>query len=289
MGSTDAGRLGDVRGGLRRNDGAIGNPDATRTRSIYVTNQSDGTVSVIDTATNTVTATIAVGNQPNAVAVNATTGRFYVTNQADGTVSVIDAATNTIVATISTGSEPFGVAVNATTGFVYVTHTGTPSDPAGSPSGTVSVIDAATNTVTGTVTVGESAAGIAVNPATGDIYIADYVGSNVLVLEPIAGVAPIAVGVDGPAVCLAFNPVSGYIYAPSGYSVSVVDAGARHFNNAVTVGGVAYGVAVNPATGYLYVTDPANGTVLVLPPIAGQPGPVTTVPVGGTPLALAVY
>ncbi len=85
------------------------------------------------------------------------------------------------------------------------------------------------------------------------------------------------------------DPVSGYIYAPSGYSVSVVDAGARHFNNAVTVGGVAYGVAVNPATGYLYVTDPANGTVLVLPPIAGQPGPVTTIPVSGTPLALAVY
>jgi YVTN family beta-propeller protein len=40
----------------------------------YVTNIGDGTVSVIDGATNTVTATIIVGTNPSAIAVNPGTG-----------------------------------------------------------------------------------------------------------------------------------------------------------------------------------------------------------------------
>jgi YVTN family beta-propeller protein len=55
----------------------------------YVANVVDDTVSVIDTATNTVTATITVGDGPIFVAVSPDGTRAYVTNQADGTVSVI--------------------------------------------------------------------------------------------------------------------------------------------------------------------------------------------------------
>ena len=256
---------------------------------VYVANQSDGTVSVIDAGTHTVTGTIAVGNQPTAVAVNATTGYVYVANQSDGTVSVIDATANTVTGTITVGNEPLGVAVNTTTGHVYVTHTDAPSDPSAPPSGMVSVIDATTNAVTGTVTVGESAVGIVLNPANGDIYVADYVSCNLLVLAPRAGAAPRRVGVKSPAIYLAFNPVTGYLYAAGGYSVSAIDTATNTFTNAVTVGGVAYGVAVNSATGYLYVTDPAGGKVMVLAPIAGQPGPIAAITVGGTPSAVAVY
>ncbi|WP_396895187.1 YncE family protein [Mycolicibacterium sp.] len=258
------------------------------TGCVYVANQGDGTVSVIDAATNTVTGTITVGAQPNGVAVNAATGCVYVANQGDGTVLVIDAATNTVTGTITVGQSADWVAVNPVTGYVYVTHTEAPSAPAEPSSGKVSVIDAATNTVIGTVTVGQSAAAVVLNPATGDIYVADHVSLSVLILAPIAGLAPKSVGVRGPAICLAFNPVTGYIYAPSGYSVSAIDAATNTFKNAVTVGGVAYAVAVNPATGYVYVTDLAGGRVWVLAPIASQT-PIATITVGGTPTALAVY
>lgn len=44
---------------------------------------------VIDGKTNTVTATIAVGSGPDAVATNSVTGRTYVANGDDNTVSVI--------------------------------------------------------------------------------------------------------------------------------------------------------------------------------------------------------
>ena len=50
------------------------------------------TVSVIDAATRTVTATIPVGAQPVGVAVTPATDTAYVTNSADSDVSVISAA-----------------------------------------------------------------------------------------------------------------------------------------------------------------------------------------------------
>jgi len=77
----------------------------------YVANQASDTVSVIDTATNTVVATIVVGNDPYDVAVSPAGTRAFVTNAFSGTVSVIDTATNTVVATIPVGDEPVGVAV----------------------------------------------------------------------------------------------------------------------------------------------------------------------------------
>jgi YVTN family beta-propeller protein len=48
---------------------------ASVTTVAYVPNQVDGTVSVISTATNTVTATIGVGFDPGAVAVSRTAPR----------------------------------------------------------------------------------------------------------------------------------------------------------------------------------------------------------------------
>ena len=60
--------------------------------TVYVTNVSDGTVSVINEATNAVTATIPVGYGPYGVAVDPAAGTVYVTNDGDGTVSVINAA-----------------------------------------------------------------------------------------------------------------------------------------------------------------------------------------------------
>ena len=48
--------------------------------SVYVANETGNTVSVIDAATNTVTATVPVGAEPNGVAVSPS-GNVYVTNQ----------------------------------------------------------------------------------------------------------------------------------------------------------------------------------------------------------------
>lgn len=78
---------------------------------LYVVNENSNSVSVIDTATNTVVATVPVGASPLSVVVNPAGTRVYVANSGNNNVSVIDTSTNTIVVTVSVGSTPYGVAI----------------------------------------------------------------------------------------------------------------------------------------------------------------------------------
>ncbi|MDN3351237.1 hypothetical protein [Actinomadura sp. DC4] len=77
----------------------------------YVTDFNANTVSVIDTATNTVIGTIPVGANPRGVAISPGGTRVYVANFGSTTVSVIDTATNAVIATIPVGAFPIRVAV----------------------------------------------------------------------------------------------------------------------------------------------------------------------------------
>ena len=62
-----------------------------------------GTVSVVDTATNTVVKTIDVGLHPCGMALSPSGDRLYVTNANSDTVSVISTATDTVVKTLHVG------------------------------------------------------------------------------------------------------------------------------------------------------------------------------------------
>jgi YVTN family beta-propeller protein len=84
----------------------LGTATAQAQTSAYVTNTS-GTVSVIDTATNTVVATILVGIFPSGGAITPDGTRAYVANIVNS-ISVIDTATNTVVDTIASGQFPTG-------------------------------------------------------------------------------------------------------------------------------------------------------------------------------------
>jgi YVTN family beta-propeller protein len=96
------------------------------TDTIYVANNGSNTVSMIDGATDTVTATIAVGTSPYSVAVDPLTNTIYVANFGSRTVSVIDGATNTVTQTVGSGAgvgnDPSGVAVDPRTNRLYVTN-----------------------------------------------------------------------------------------------------------------------------------------------------------------------
>jgi YVTN family beta-propeller protein len=59
------------------------------TDTVYVANYGSGTVSVIDGATNAVSATVTDSSDPDGVAVDETTDTIYATNPGSGTVSVI--------------------------------------------------------------------------------------------------------------------------------------------------------------------------------------------------------
>jgi YVTN family beta-propeller protein len=120
----------------------------------YVTNAADNTVSVIDTSTNAVIATIPVGFAPYSATITPDGTRAYVANANDNTISVIDTSTNTVIATIPVAS-PHDIDLTPDGTHAYVTNTTT---------NTVSVLNTATNTVITTIPVGNAPHGIAITP-----------------------------------------------------------------------------------------------------------------------------
>ncbi len=73
---------------------------------VYVANAGANSVSVINTGTNTLVATIPVGSNPVNLAVTPDGTRVYVTNAESNSVSVINTTTNTVIATVPVGSNP---------------------------------------------------------------------------------------------------------------------------------------------------------------------------------------
>jgi YVTN family beta-propeller protein len=110
----------------------------------YAPNFLGGNVSVIDTANNTVVATVTVGGGPAGVAVTPDGKNAYVANSFSSNVSVIDTS-NTVVATVGVGLTLLWVALTPDGKHAYVTN---------GFSDTVSVIETTGNTVVATVGVG---------------------------------------------------------------------------------------------------------------------------------------
>ena len=245
--------------------------------SIYITNNSSDTLSVINTATNLVTATILVGNSPGGIAVTADGTRVYVSNTTDGTVSVIDTSVNAVIATIAVGFAPIGIAVNTAGTRLYV---------ANSLSDTVSVIDAATNTIITNIVVGTSPYGIAVNLAGTMAYVTNNVSGTVSVINTATNtvLASIIVG-SGPE-GLAVNPSGSRVYVANSTAgtVSVIDTSINAVIVSIGVGSGPATVAVNHAGTRAYVTNNTSGTVSIFDPatnlIVGGPVSVGSGPIG---------
>lgn len=66
---------------------------------------------VIDVSTNTVVASVTVGNGAHGVVTSLDGTRVFVTNTLDNTVSVVDALSLTVIQTISVGAAPNGISV----------------------------------------------------------------------------------------------------------------------------------------------------------------------------------
>src|SRR5262245_58831357 len=128
----------------------------------YVTNFASNTVSVIDTSTNTVTATIPVGNGPNGVVASPDGTRVYVSDFSGSAISVIDTATNTVTATFPLpGTIPVFLAITPDGKILYV--------PTGN--GSVLVIDAATGSVVTNIFTGIPVFAAAVTPNGSRVYV----------------------------------------------------------------------------------------------------------------------
>ena len=99
----------DAQPPIRVGDGPEGIAYDPVNKRMYVTNIRDGTISVIDTATNTIIDTnpntpdeidpIKVGDEPNDIAYDPVNKRMYVVNAFGKSVSVINTNTNRVIDT----------------------------------------------------------------------------------------------------------------------------------------------------------------------------------------------
>ena len=106
---------------------------------VVVTNQSDGTASVIDGTTGTVRWTVPVGSYPRGVTVTPDGAKAFVANTGDQTISVIDTASGLVTRTIAGTGQMGGMATSPSGHRAYVGNA--------SFAGTLLVIDTAADIV----------------------------------------------------------------------------------------------------------------------------------------------
>ena len=225
--------------------GVAVSPDGTH---VYVTNSFSNNISVIDTATNKVTAIVPVGVDPKGVAVSPDGTKVYVTNTDSSNVSIIDTSTNTVTATVPVGDTPNGVAITPDGTKAYVTNSG---------SNNISVIDTATNNVTGTVNVGKRSFGIAINPNGTKVYVANPANNTTSVIDTATNTvtATVTVGWDPFGVAVTPDGTKVYVTNLGDNTTSVIDTATNTVTAVVKVGKSPWGVAVNPAGTKVYVAN----------------------------------
>jgi len=192
----------------------------------YISNNGDGTVSVIKTPDNTVSDTIAVGNEPLGVAVSPDGEFVYVANNGDGTVSVISSVFLSVVANIHVGGGPYGISVSPYNGDVYTTN---------QSNDTVSVINI--SEVTDTIAVGSEPLGVAVSPDGKFVYV-DNGGGTVSVIKTSGNEVTDTIAVGSEPLGVAVSPDGKFVYVANngGGTVSVIKTSGNEVTDTIAVG-----------------------------------------------------
>ena len=225
--------------------------------TLYVANYASASVSVINTATNAVSATIPVGNGPNALALNANGSTLYVANATDATVSVIDTLNDTVSATIATG---------ATSGTLALSPGGTTLYETNSAANTLLVVSTLTDSITATITVGQGPWGTSLNSNGSTLYVDNSDAATISVINT------------------ATNTVTSTFSVPNGVAVSTLNSA-----------GTTLYVANAATSGYLSAVNTGSYIVSSSTAIAGEPTDIVDTPtyvylsVAGSPSAIYAY
>lgn len=218
----------------------------------YIANQSsggNGSVSILDTATNTIIGTVNTGGQLTAIAINPAGTRVYATSSTNQ-VFVIDTAAPVpgVVATPATGSLPLGVTVSADGSYFYVSSAN---------DFTIRQYDAAANTQVGApIATGFNPTGEVISPDGRHIYIALQGSDDRIAVFSLTG------GTGVPVNTLTFASTGNNPQNPAlcGNGGGLLAAGATFVANTAAALGCA-GATPRFTGGTLLV----NGTDLTLP------------------------
>jgi len=277
----------------------LGDPQEPNTNRVYVANNIDNTVSVVDIATNEVIQVIPVGQGSGAVEFNPNTNRLYVSNGGSNNLSVIDTTTNSVIDTIIVGNGPSGMAIDTDANLIYVVKdagdvqvidglTNTVIDTIILPgvslisitldfnnqkgfvtdffTKTISVIDLTTNTVVDTIDAEDGPARIVINPDTDTAYATMFLDGVVLVIDTQTNGIIKTIQVESGPLGAVFNPNNNKVYVINALSntVSVIDAVTNTLIGSIPVGNAPFWMDLVQLTNRIYVTNFDSETISVI-------------------------
>jgi YVTN family beta-propeller protein len=253
-------------------------------RKAYVSNVQAATISVLDTTTNQIAATIPVpAGPPRYVMFTPDGSRAYVSIYNDAltiaALAVVDTASNQIVHVIPMRARPFVGSVTKDGKQVWVPN---------HDSGTVSVVDTATNTLVREFQVARNPHWVEFSPDGSRAYLANHESNLVSVVDTktFAVLAQIPVGRSPHSV--AVHPTRPLLADCDydGNSVTFTDTNSNKVIGSVPVGKFPQDATWSADGRVLYAVNDGDNTVSVINPDTRQV--TATLPTGGSPTSLAV-
>jgi len=257
-------------------------PDSS---TVYVANEEDGSVSVIDAATRTVSATVSVGKTPFALAISPDGANVYVADYGSAAVSVIDAATDTVTQTIPVATSPGGLALSPDGTTLYVSSF---------TASNVTAYNAMTGATLSSAPVGNGPFPVAV-ARDGTVMVTSANAGNVTFLSAdlATNLGSVSVGGFPQGMAVSAGGTTLAVTSVATHRVTLIDVSSRTVEQTDTVGPSPIGVALSAdasrafvanGTGPLSVIDIATGTITGPPADPGS-GALALAPNG---LGLAV-
>ncbi|MEM7368987.1 MAG: T9SS type A sorting domain-containing protein [Bacteroidota bacterium] len=290
-------------------------------QTAYIPNSDDGTYSVIDVNTATVTATIQVAPDSTSClrTIWATDDgkEIWIADDIGDAIFIFNTADNMAVDTIPAGEAPvilvapggdkayisnFGDStVMVVDGINHViTDTiivgGEPGLPAITPDGSelyvpigdfdqVIVIDLASHMVTDTFPVGVEPEILEINPAGTELYVANFQDTVVTVIDIVNKTITDTIQSGLGQAGIAFTPDGSTAYVANifGATVSVINTSTKTVVDTIDVGDNPSGVNVTPDGNQVYAVNQGSDNVMVID--VASNAVVDTIEVGGGPVA----
>jgi len=251
----------------------------TEPQNALVVNTGSNSVSIINLAAGTVTATIAVGSQPVDARISADNSTAYVVNYESGTISKINLSTNTVSATANIGSNPTALDLNAS------------GSPVVGGNGYIVTLNPSSLAVQSTQQVSGSVIALAVSQAQNQVVTSTTSGSgtgqtaalatrsiptNAQLLSSNSGTTqpylqssissslayPSQLG-TGILVSPVLNNSLAAVATPTGFVITDLETNAIMLTG--TTPHAVRGMAIDVTNGYFYFTMPDSNSVVTVP------------------------
>lgn len=262
-----------------------------RLHKVFVSNLAAGTVTVLDSATGAKLGTIHLGGTVHTVAVDQENQRVYVTDIARGRLDVINARTDALITEIQVGAHLHGLAVSQRLHEAFVTDISQSK---------IYAVNINTNTVVDPsgISVGPNPWGVAVNPVTRMVYVANTgidpyaspainpAGNSVSVinLQSMSVVDTIAVGPHPWNVIADTRNSTVYVGVAGANEVAVINNGA--VTKDIGVGSSPHGLALDRKNGMLFVNNSLSNNASLINTASNTVS--QTIAVGSQPQGISV-